>query len=137
MVKTWIALILAGALLSGCIPTTQSQPSPTPSSPPQTIGVSEAGDGSSVSLCQGDTLEVELPANPSTGYSWQSDFPLWPVLEALGEPQFSPDSGAIGAGGRLKLRYRATQVGQTQLVLLYRRTGQPPARTFTLNISVQ
>lgn len=64
----------------------------------------------------------KLPANPSTGFSWQSDFPVWPVLEALGEPQFRADSGLIGAGGRLTLRYRATQA---------------PVRTFTLNITVQ
>ena len=133
----WIVMSTVGLMLVGCVPTNQNPP--TPQGPAQTIRLNQNDDGSSVSLRVGDTLEVDLPANPSTGFGWQSSFPMFPVLEALGQPEFIPDSGAIGAGGRVKLRYQASLSGTVQLSLVYRRSfeNQPPAGTFGVKVTVR
>lgn len=130
-------MMLAATLLAGCIP---NQPSTmNPSSAPQTLRLNSSDNGKTVSLSKGDILEVVLPANPSTGFTWVSTVPLEPVLQVMGIAQFEADSAAIGAGGKLTLRYQAAQVGQTQLALAYRRTFEnlPPAQTFGVSVVVK
>lgn len=137
--RSWMLMSIVGLMFVGCVPANQNPPTPTPQVPPQTIRLNQNDDRSSVSLRVGDTLEVELPGNPSTGFSWQTSLPTSPVLVALGQPEFSPDSGAIGAAGRVKLRFQAALTGTVQLSLVYRRSfeNQPPARTFGVNVTVR
>lgn len=129
--------MLAGTLLAGCVP--HNQPTMNPSSAPQTVRLSADDNGKTVNLNKGDSLEVILPGNPSTGFTWVSTAPLEPVLQALGTAQFEADSTAIGAGGKLTLRYQAAQAGQTQLALAYQRTFEnlPPAQTFSVSVVVK
>jgi inhibitor of cysteine peptidase len=134
----WTLAALAAASLCACAPATTSGDARPPS--PQTLRLSEGDSGSTVSAWIGDTLEVELMGNPSTGFTWEPASVPQPVLERVGEARFTPDSSAIGAGGRITLRYRAAQAGQVQLALAYRRAFEaavPPARTFSLNVTVR
>lgn len=148
---------LATALISGlvlllgaCTPTTTSgsaAPSPAPVQPvpgrpvSKTIRLSQEANGAVVDLRVGDTLDLSLPGNPSTGFSWSPDVPLvGSVLEPLGSPGFRPSGTGLGAGGEVTLRYRAATPGQFRLSLSYGRpfAALPPnPQTFAVFLFVR
>lgn len=132
----WILTLLAGALLAGCVPQTNKPSAMTPS---QTIRLTAADNNKTLTLHQGDTLEVVLTGNPSTGFTWVANPSPEPVLQAVGEAQFEADSNSIGAPGKLTMRYRAAKPGQTVLMLGYLRTWEnlPPVQTFSATVTVQ
>lgn len=135
-----VALLALCALpLAGCAPAATAQPTP-PQTPPQTVRLTGDDDGRVLSLRVGDTLEINLATNPSTGYTWQPVFSTWPVLDPVGEPQYQSDSGLIGSGGRATLRFRVVGPGQVQLALAYRRPGDllfPTPQSFSVVVTVQ
>lgn len=135
----WLTAALVVAALSGCVPAVPDQPNPPSVQAAQTVQLSEADDDRAITLRVGDTLEVNLPGNPSTGYGWQAMPSPSPILEPISEPAFRPDGSGIGAGGRVTLRYRASLAGVLELALAYRRPfeNQPPARMFTIRVTVQ
>ena len=65
---------------------------------------------------------------------------LLEVLEQLGEPEATPDSSALGAGGKISLKFQAVQTGQASLALIYHRSFEkdvPPEKTFEVTILVK
>lgn len=106
---------------------------------PQFVTVGSQDDGGTVELGVGDTLEVVLDGNPTTGFLWDVLGGLDGALGSLGEPGFVADSGLIGAGGVFILRFSALAAGETTLELGYRRpfeTGVDPVETFSLTVVV-
>jgi inhibitor of cysteine peptidase len=127
---TWI-LGLAATLLSGCAST------PAPSTG---AAITEKENGQTVALRVGQALEVRLPANPSTGYSWSQLDGDPAVLEPMGAATFEPQRQAPGAGGTSTMTYRAVGAGETVLKLIYHRPwerGVPPAKTFETRVVVK
>ena len=101
------------------------------------IGSNDAGK--MVTLKVGDTLEVTLEGNPTTGYNWEADSLDTTILKQVGEPAFTPASTAIGSGGQVTLRFEAAGSGQTTLKLIYHRsweTGVAPLKTFEVPAQV-
>ena len=96
-----------------------------------------AQNGQTIALAPGETLIVELPGNPTTGYEWtvaQNDASLLQPQE----PSYEPDSSAIGAGGLYTFRFRALKKGAALLRLTYRRSWEPDAiETFSLTADIQ
>jgi inhibitor of cysteine peptidase len=72
--KRWIALVATAALLAG------------------------ADSGAEVSLDVGDQLDVELEANPTTGYSWELG-PLPDGLQLVSSDFQEPSGSLVGASG--------------------------------------
>ena len=104
------------------------------------VKVVERDSGSMVELRVGDKVEIVLDSNPTTGYVWEVASPDIAVVRQEGEPQFKPDSEAVGAGGKLTLVFQAIAPGEQMLSLIYHRTfeqGVPPAKTFALDILVR
>jgi inhibitor of cysteine peptidase len=102
--------------------------------------VSEEDAGSTVELRVGDTLEVMLDGNPTTGFSWETAAVDASVLKQLGEPGFQPDTSLIGSGGKFTFRFEAAGSGQTLLRLIYHRPWEkdvPPEKTFEVTVIVQ
>jgi predicted secreted protein len=57
----------------------------------------------------------------------------------MGEPDFEPDSDALGSGGKVTLRFEAAAPGQTVLHLDYYRpfeAEEPPLQTFEVTVQV-
>jgi inhibitor of cysteine peptidase len=108
---------------------------------PQTVNLDANGNGESVETTVGGRLIITLPANPSTGYTWEVQGGAAPVLELVGEPEFTSDNpDLLGAGGSLTLTFRAAQPGTTTLVLVYHRpweTDVEPLDTFTVRVTVR
>jgi inhibitor of cysteine peptidase len=72
----------------------------------------------------GDTIEVLLAENPSTGYRWEVAAVDSSVLSA-GESRFSPTAGGIGAGGTRHMSFRVRAAGTGRIELVHRRSWEP------------
>ncbi len=105
------------------------------------ISLDSAASGRTVELTVGQRLVITLPANPSTGYTWEVREGAAPVLEPLGDPTFTSDNpNLVGSGGTLRLVFRAAQPGATTLVLVYHRpweTDVEPLDTFQVTVTVR
>lgn len=107
--------------------------------------VTQSDNGSTITLNRHDRLEIQLPGNPSTGYSWQTvKINSW-VLAPLGRPTFvsgaTGTNGAplIGAGGTFTMSYEAVGVGTCPIELSYTRPWIPetsPSQTFQITVNV-
>jgi predicted secreted protein len=112
--KVLIFILLLSFVLASCA---RSQPNP-----PKEVGIYWSEIDQGVGLGIGDILEVALPANPSTGYIWDSGFYNQSVLKPYGEPEFSRTSTNPGAEVSQKLHFEAIGEGESELVLVYRRS---------------
>lgn len=104
------------------------------------VRITEADAGSTVELHQGQTLEVALPGNPTTGYTWEVVPGAESVLERQGEPAFEAESELLGAGGVMTLSFEANGQGEATLSLIYHRTFEPgvaPLQTFEVTVVVE
>jgi len=135
---TMIALAaLSMALLSGC-----SKPADTSGSGSGAktgpVVVTTADADKTVTAAPGQTLEVVLDANPSTGYTWTiASAPEF--LKSEGEPVFASEgaSGAVGSGGKQTMKFSVTAAGTGSLSLNYVRpweAGVAPAETFKVEV---
>lgn len=79
-----------------------------------------------IEVAAGEELAVVLPANPTTGYSWQVEADG--SYLALLSQQFETSGPGVGAGGREVFRFRALQLGKTHLRFHYRRPWEGQAR---------
>lgn len=90
----------------------------------------------------GAMIEVQLAANPSTGYNWKPVSVAAPVLTLLGLA-YTPEQvprGVVGAGGMDTFRFRAAKIGKQKLQLDYARpweAGVPPVQTVSFTITVR
>ena len=104
-----------------------------------TVRLEQADSGSTIAVHPGDTLEIVLPGNPTTGYTWEVKPGSEALLKQKDEPTFAPDSKALGSEGRMTFRFDVAAVGKGSLVLLYRRTFEPqvkPLRSFGIRVVV-
>jgi predicted secreted protein len=92
-----------------------------------------------VSLGQGAVVELSLPGNPTTGYSWSfAEAPDQSVLAETSHFYISP-SQAIGSGGDEHWVFRAVGAGTTQINLAYSRPWEkdtPPVKTYAVAVGV-
>lgn len=95
-------------------------------------------DGSQIELSRGEEVELVLPGNPSTGYTWVVVADASPVLEVIGEPEFRPESDLVGAPGEYHFRFAAREQGKVQLLLTYQRPFEEaePLDTFEVEVTV-
>ncbi len=110
------------------------------SAAPEGAVLGQGDAGRTAEVRAGGQVEVSLPGNPTTGYQWEVDSVDPAVLQQVGEPEFKPDSDAIGAGGRVMLRFKALAAGQTTLRLIYHRSFEPdeaPLETYEVTVVVR
>jgi len=95
------------------------------------VVVTDADAGSIHAVDVGDTVEVRLPGNASTGYEWIRTAPD-PLdghpLEIIEEGAYKVGTSGIhpvGEPGEFRFRYRAVDHGTMTLVFAYRRPWEP------------
>lgn len=125
---------ISGLALAGC---SAIQP-PTPNE----VRLTEKGGdcNSTVELNTGDTLTLALEGNPTTGYDWEVESNDPAVLELSGEPEYSSESSATGAGGTYTYRFKAVAKGQVTLRLIYHQPFEknvPPSKSCEVTINVK
>ena len=104
-----------------------------------TVRLTQADSGSTITLHSDETLEIVLQGNPTTGYTWEVKSGSEALLKQKGEPEFTPDSKAMGSEGRMTFRFDVVAVGKAHLVLIYHRTFEPqvpPLRSFGIRVVV-
>jgi len=98
--------------------------------------------GGNVSLKVGGELEVQLPANHTTGYGWTPVPVENPLLISQGKASYVENTagGKVGAGGVETWLFKAVKGGTEDLKFEYRRPwekGVPAAKTVTIQVTVQ
>jgi predicted secreted protein/heat shock protein HslJ len=98
------------------------------------LTLTEDENGSSIAMERGQYLLLSLASNPSTGFGWELNGSVAPVLQQIGESVYEPsESGAIGGGGTETFRFKAAEPGETALRLIYR---QPWVEEFLYSFDV-
>ena len=106
---------------------------------PVHIQVYQTDAGRSLSMEPGDTLEIVLDGNPTTGYQWTVQPWDTEVIKETEKPAYKSGSNAIGAGGQFIFHFTAHAPGQTCLKFIYSRPFEkdvPPVKTFQADIVV-
>jgi inhibitor of cysteine peptidase len=123
------AVLLAGLVLAsvGCS-----------SSAPKVLG--DDDEGTEVSLKTGEQLVIELPSNPTTGFSWMvaDSGPLTQAGESEYETDAAPD--VVGAAGTETFTFNAEEAGSGTLKLEYRRsweTGVAAEDVWSVTVTVE
>lgn len=93
-------------------------------------------------LRAGQTFDLRLPSNPTTGFRWVLRDSGAPALRLLGPEVYTTpeDAGLVGSAGVSTWRFRAVSRGEGQLTLDYRRPweeGVAAERTFACRISIR
>ncbi|MBI5157338.1 MAG: protease inhibitor I42 family protein [Acidimicrobiia bacterium] len=103
------------------------------------ITIDQGADGSTMTMKVGETLEVALVGNPSTGYIWEPVGLDESILQWTGVRRFEPDSTLVGAPGTIRLTFEALAPGTLTLELVYHRSFETadPAGTFTVTLHVE
>ncbi len=86
----------------------------------------------------GDSLQISLEGNTSTGYTWEALPDLGALLAEQGDGQYVANS-TVGSGGVMTFTFVAVQPGSAALQLIYHRPfepTEPPSQTFNLNLVV-
>ncbi|PWB33281.1 peptidase inhibitor I42 [Pseudomonas sp. SDI] len=95
-----------------------------------------------VNLQVGQTLNLTLPSNPSTGYRWLLQNPATAILRSLGPEVYSnpQTAGIVGSAGQSVWRFQAQAAGEGHLLLVYQQPWAPevrPVQTFDCVITVR
>ena len=112
--------------------------------PTQTV--TDSDNGGALSLTPGDTLAVQLQANPTTGYAWHTVLMPDGLFELSGSRYIADDQapGMLGGGGVQELTFTmrgstggATMRGWLRLVLLRPfAPGMAGAKTWEILVTV-
>jgi inhibitor of cysteine peptidase len=78
--------------------------------------VTESDSGKTVAVDVGDSLELSLNENPSTGYRWAIESLDTRVIAAQ-EGEYASTSGGVGVGGSVKWSLKAIAPGKTEFRL--------------------
>lgn len=129
----FVALTIVLALI-GC--------NATPTQMPKEVRLTENGGGcgSTVGLKSGDTLELVVEGNPSTGYAWEVGFEVPAVIKSTGEPEYSSYSSTVGTGGAYTFHFVAVAEGQATITLIYHRPFEknaPDLKTCEVTVNVK
>ncbi len=100
------------------------------------VTVDESDAGRTISLGSADYLEVRLPGNLSTGYTWQILAVDGDVLSSLGGPAYESANSLAGADGLFTFEFQCAGEGTTTLELGYLRPWEdaPPIHTWSVTV---
>lgn len=97
--------------------------------------IDQSFDNRSVTIPVGETIELSLPENPTTGYRWSIIGNGAPICE-LKNDDFSPADQKPGAGGTRGLGFAVRKAGEVTITLRNQRKwgGADTGNDFTLNV---
>jgi inhibitor of cysteine peptidase len=99
--------------------------------------IEKKDDGGEFELKLGESFEIRLPENPTTGYRWRSGPSVPAQLEVVDEG-YDASGAAMGGGGVHHWRLRAVREGQAAVELEYRRSWENrPVDTFRMTLNVK
>ncbi|MFH1834073.1 MAG: protease inhibitor I42 family protein [bacterium] len=145
--RTWYARGAAGAVLFmilGLLAITSAGCGSAADAAKGTLKLGEADSGRAYKVRVDDTIEVVIPGNPTTGFSWTAaladkDAAL---LQLIGEPAYAAeasDGAVVGAGGIYTFTFLAAAKGEAVLRLAYARAWESvlPKKTFWVTLTIE
>jgi len=90
-------------------------------------------------LSIGRTFEIDLPSNPTTGYSWLLKIANPSIISDESYSYESDSSGRVGVSGKATWTLKARKQGETSLTFSYQRPWEEntqPTKIVSFNISV-
>jgi inhibitor of cysteine peptidase len=102
--------------------------------------VTDDDKGSDVEIKLGDTLEVRLASNPSTGYMWYVHPKSTALLKLIGQNQTDATEPGVGRPIVQVFRFQPKRTGDVILLLRYARAWEKPAlgeEQFTLHVVIE
>lgn len=140
MIQILVALLIALSTLGG-----GGTPAPDDdtggSRPPADVTATDSDSVTWVRFEPGETVDVTLKSNPTTGYHWEITSYDRKIIEPVGEPYYTADPGSegmIGAGGTETFTFRALAEGETELKMDYLGPdGKPSSTTYDLTVKVR
>lgn len=90
--------------------------------------LTEADNGRTVDLQVGETVELALPENATTGYRWAIDR-LDPGIVEAGQARPHYPSSQVGSGGEVTFAFKMTGPGSGDVVLKHWRHFEGDAST--------
>ncbi len=131
MLKSFLLFVsvLTAAILSGC--------------GGNLIKLYEVDNGKTIPCSTGDTIEIRLPGNPSTGYTWQTGRMANDEILVLTEKTFeqveAPGRNLVGVPGTYIFRYEVTGRGSEGIQLHYLRTWEnlPPSGIYEVLVQAE
>jgi inhibitor of cysteine peptidase len=106
------------------------------------LQLTDTDNGSTAAVEVGQTIHLQLEANPTTGYGWEVSQVDEQLLAMQGEKTYEEapqNKQLIGGGGWENFSFTAQQTGETTLRLIYHRSweeGVEPAKTFEVKIRI-
>ena len=158
-----LSAVLAAMLIAGCGQSQEPQAPPVPSTEPAATPKPDASaeeaqpvsakpratpvvtltgedDGRAVRLQRGQVVEIRLPADRASSFTWIPTRNMLPTMSTDGLPVFEPETGAEGAPGIEVWRFIAREPGHADLVFEYRRLtdpGAPPSGEVAYHFDVE
>jgi len=105
----------------------------------QDLVLTAEDDGRTVAVVADQSILINLPGNPSTGYTWLLMSTNGDSVIPTGPAAYIPDpGGGPGSPGTFSFPFLAVHVGATTLALDYLQPWEPTnvARTFSVTIQV-
>lgn len=110
-----------------------------PARPSADHSISDTDLPATVAAHVGETIEVDLASNASTGYSWRCAWTPKAALTQVGEGSQGGDSIKPGSGGTTIFTFKAAQPGRAVITLQYGRWWKGGDRekpqTVTVNVN--
>jgi inhibitor of cysteine peptidase len=107
------------------------------------VPLTEANNGESIEVRQGDEITLRLPENPTTGYRWHIDRADGIVEQEVAQQQVDSHASDLntpfGRGGIREFRFRAQVPGSGRLELKHWREWEGEGsvtKRFTADIKV-
>lgn len=96
-------------------------------------------NGQTIEMTVGESLEIRLQENPTTGFRWQLIADDGAVC-ALISDAFEGPGGPLGRGGEHGWLFKALEPGECDIEFHYRRrwmSAAKPVRTFRIHIRIE
>jgi predicted secreted protein len=151
-----LASVLAAGVLAGCersqeppVAVVERPAAERPGSPPMpeseragpAFTLTDEEDGRGVILRRGHVVEVRLPADRASGFTWIPAGNMLPVMSTDGVPRYETSNGASDDAPGIEIwRFIGREPGHTHLVFEYRRpleADAPPHRTVMYHFDVE
>lgn len=130
-----VIVVATAVLAAGCDSSREAK---------DTVNLRQSDDGKTFTVDVGDRIQVVIPGNPTTGYTWTAalDAGSAALIQQVGEPLYTPDAAAsnlVGSGGEFTFTFKAVAKGQALIKLDYSRPWEStePAQTYTASLTIE
>ncbi len=123
----WVPLVFATLLAAGCSAAKSDQPVVTPAGSRENgmLILTRVDHNRTAEVRVGERIEVRLPENPTTGFTWAIDEDNRRLLALDRTDYVEPsESSIIGARGQRSFTFTARQAGEISLTFKYWRFWQ-------------